>query len=93
MLYTNHRAISLFFRVGEISVVPCEMLCLSSLDKKRQSTTDCNNRKGVWAINFAEGDFVLRGVLQKERGHQSCAGLDLFVLWNQVLKFILRYHY
>jgi len=40
-------------------------------EKKRKSATDSYNRKvGVRAVNFAEGDFVLRGVLQRERGRK-----------------------
>jgi len=40
-------------------------------EKKRQSSVDAYNRKvGVRPVNFSEGDFVLRGVLQRERGRK-----------------------
>jgi len=40
-------------------------------EKKRQSSIDSYNRKvGVRSVNFSEGDFVLRGVLQRERGRK-----------------------
>ena len=39
--------------------------------KKRQQAVDSHNRKtGVRPINFSEGDFVLRGTLQRERARK-----------------------
>ncbi len=39
--------------------------------KKRQAAVDSHNRKtGVRPIHFTEGDFVLRGLLQRERGRK-----------------------